>query len=395
MPFHFMVKPIGAQCNLRCDYCFYLEKSALYPGKKAAQNRMSDDTLEALIRSQIASRIVGQTEVQFAWQGGEPTLMGLPFFERVVALQERYAPAGVRIANTFQTNGVLVDDSYARFFHDHQFLVGISIDGPELLHDRYRRDAAGRGSFKAVMAGIDCLNRHQVEYNLLSVVQSDNALHPEEVYGFLSRLGSAFIQFIPIVEADPQNPANTAGPRSVGAAQWGDFLNRVFHLWRERDIGRIYIQHFDMMLGLVLGHPPTLCVHAPECGRALAVEHTGDLYSCDHFVDHAHFLGNLTQQSLATMVDSPEQQRFGQAKTASLPKDCRDCRFLHFCHGGCPKDRLLETESGKLNWLCAGYRAFYEETTPYFAAMARAFGQRRPASDYPLFLKPAANGDGF
>jgi uncharacterized protein len=245
------------------------------------------------------------------------------------------------------------------------------------------------------MAGIDCLNRHQVEYNLLSVVQSDNALHPEEVYGFLSRLGSAFIQFIPIVEADPQNPANTAGPRSVGAAQWGDFLNRVFHLWRERDIGRIYIQHFDMMLGLVLGHPPTLCVHAPECGRALAVEHTGDLYSCDHFVDHAHFLGNLTQQSLATMVDSPEQQRFGQAKTASLPKDCRDCRFLHFCHGGCPKDRLLETESGKLNWLCAGYRAFYEETTPYFAAMARAFGQRRPASDYPLFMKPAPNGDGF
>ena len=384
-----MAKPIGAQCNLRCDYCFYLEKSALYPGKKAAQSRMSDDTLEALIRSQIESRAVGQTEVQFAWQGGEPTLMGLPFFERVVALQERHAPAGVRIANTFQTNGVLVDDSYARFFHDHQFLVGISIDGPEPLHDRYRRDASGRGSFKAVMAGIDCLNRHQVEYNLLSSVQSDNAEHPDEVYRFLSGLGSAFIQFIPIVEVEPRNAANIVSSRSVGAVQWGDFLTRVFHRWRERDIGRIYVQHFDMMLGLVLGHPATLCVHAPECGRALAVEHNGDLYSCDHFVDQAHFRGNLTCQSLASMVDSPEQRRFGQAKTASLPKECRDCRFLHFCHGGCPKDRLLVIDSGKLNWLCAGYRAFYEETTPYFAAMACALGQRRPASDYPHFMQPA------
>ena len=382
-PFHVMAKPIGAQCNLRCDYCFYLEKTGLYSGKKAAAYRMSDETLEAFVRKLIQSRASGQNEVQFAWQGGEPTLMGIPFFERVVALQRKYAPENVRVLNAFQTNGVLVTDEFARFFREHGFLVGVSVDGPQALHDRFRHDASGDGSFRAVMSGIECLNRHQVEYNLLTVVQSDNSQHPEEVYDFLSGLGCPFIQFIPLVEPDPEH---TVSSRTLSGERWGEFLTRVFHRWRGKDMGRIFIQHFDMLLGLILGYPASLCVHAPECGRALALEHNGDVYSCDHCVDRAHFLGNLVLKDLAAMVDSPVQRAFGQNKSANLPENCRNCQFLHLCHGGCPKDRLIATDSGKLNWLCAGYKAFYEESAPYFAAMAKALSCRLPASDYRRFL---------
>jgi uncharacterized protein len=382
-PFDVMVKPIGAQCNLRCDYCFYLDKAGLYPKKRAADYRMSDETLEILIRSQIQSRALGQREVQFAWQGGEPTLMGLPFFRKVVALQRKYALSGVSIVNAFQTNGVLVTDEFARFFRDHQFLVGVSIDGPEALHDRFRRSTSGLGTFKAVMGGIECLNRHQVEYNLMTVVQIDNGQYPEDVYRFLIGLGSPFIQFIPIVEPDP---LSTVSSRSIGGEQWGQFLNRVFHQWRRGDIGRVYIQHFDMTLGLTLGRPASLCVHAPQCGRGLALEHNGDLFSCDHFVDREHFLGNISTKSLAAMVDSPFQRAFGQNKSTTLPEACRNCQFLSFCHGGCPKDRLIATDSGKLNWLCSGYMAFYQETAPYFLAMAKALHQRLPASEYQRFL---------
>ena len=382
-PFHIMVKPIGAQCNLRCDYCFYLDKAALYPGMKTSSYRMDDYVLEVLIRNQIQNRAAGQSEVQFVWQGGEPTLMGIPFFNKVVTLQRKYAPKGVLISNAFQTNGVLVTDEFARFFHDYRFLIGVSIDGPEHLHDRFRRDTSGRGSFKAVMSGIEQLNKHKVEYNLLTVVQSDNSQHPEEVYRFLTELGSPFIQFIPIVEPDP---LTTVSSRSVNSERWGNFLNQVFHLWRVSDIGRVYVQYFDMLLGLALGHPASLCVHAPTCGRGLALEHNGDLYSCDHFVNRQHFLGNITTKSLRDMVDSPFQRAFGKNKFSTLPDLCRNCQFLAFCFGGCPKDRLIATESGGLNWLCSGYKAFYEETAPYFVAMAAALQRRLPVSAYQRFL---------
>lgn len=382
-PFDVMVKPIGAQCNLRCDYCFYLDKAGLYPKKKAADYRMRDETLENLVRSQIQSLAIGQREVQFAWQGGEPTLMGIPFFKRVVALQRKHAPRDVSILNAFQTNGVLVTDEFARFFREHQFLVGVSVDGPEAMHDRFRRNTSGLGTFKAVMEGIECLNRHQVEYNLMTVVQSDNGQHPEEVYRFLTSLGSPFIQFIPIVEPDP---LSTVSSRSIGGEEWGTFLNRVFHEWRCSDIGRVYIQHFDMTLGLTMGRPASLCVHAPRCGRGLALEHNGDLYSCDHFVDRDHFLGNISTKPLAAMVNSPFQRAFGQSKSTTLPEACRNCQFLSFCYGGCPKDRLIATDSGKLNWLCSGYLAFYQETAPYFVAMARALHHHLPASEYLRFL---------
>jgi uncharacterized protein len=383
-PFDVMAKPIGAQCNLRCDYCFYLDKVDLYPGKRAADFRMSDATLEAFVRGRIESRAPGQREVQFAWQGGEPTLLGVPFFRRAVELQRKHAPPGVQVLNALQTSGVLVTDEFARFFREHEFLVGVSVDGPEVMHDRFRRTVSGHGTFKAVMACIERLNRHRVDYNILTVVQSDNCRHPEEVYRFLTGLGSPFLQFIPIVEP---SAAGTVSVRSVDGAAWGEFLNRVFHAWRRNDIGRIFVQHFDMMLGLYLGGPASLCVHAPECGRGLALEHNGDLYSCDHFVTREHFLGNIAEKSMAEMADSEFQRAFGKAKSATLPDVCRSCRYQAFCHGGCPKDRLIATDSGKLNWLCSGYFAFYEETEPFFRAMARALRERLPASEYERFLR--------
>ena len=345
---------------------------------------MCEKTLEILIRTQIASRAAEQNEVQFSWQGGEPTMLGIPFFKRVVALQRKYTPKNVLISNAFQTNGVLVSDEFARFFHDNRFLVGISVDGPEHLHNRFRHDTVGRGTFKTVMAGIENLNRHQVEYNILTVVQGDNSRYPDEVYHFLSSLGSPFLQFIPIVEPEP---LTTVSSRSVGAAQWGQFLNRIFHLWRIKDIGRIYVQYFDMLLGLALGRPASLCVHAPTCGRGLALEHNGDLYSCDHFVDHEHFLGNIGVHSMQDMVDSTFQRAFGQNKSATLPDTCKACSFVASCYGGCPKDRLVTTDSGQLNWLCSGYKAFYQETTPYFRAMAMALRHRLPASEYQRYLR--------
>ena len=345
---------------------------------------MSEETLEVLVRSVIESRCTGQKEIHFSWQGGEPVLMGLPFFKKAVALQKKYAPPDVEVYNAFQTNGVLISDDFARFLHYHRFLVGVSIDGPEELHDHFRRDASGRGTFKSVMRGIERLDRRQVEYNLLTVVQSHNSRYPEDVYRFLTSLGTAFVQFIPLVE---KTADGALGPRSVGGAEWGAFLNRVFHLWRLQDIGRIFVQHFDTILGLGMGLPAALCVHAPECGRALAMEHNGDLFSCDHYVDSEHRLGNILERPLLTMVESERQRVFGEKKCGALPLDCRQCEFLHLCNGGCPKDRANRDGSGEANWLCPGYKAFYRETAPYFAAMAEALLHHMPASEYQRFLK--------
>ncbi|MEO8408994.1 MAG: anaerobic sulfatase maturase [Propionivibrio sp.] len=385
--FHVMAKPIGATCNLRCDYCFYLDKTSLYPQHRAADFRMSDTTLETLVRSVIESRAPGQNSVQFAWQGGEPTLMGLPFFKRAVKLQRRLAPAGVSVQNAFQTNGMLITDDFARFFRDNGFLVGVSIDGPKALHDAHRVDPAGHGSFDNVIDGIETLVRHCVEFNLLTVVHADNSRQPEAVYRFLRTLGTPFLQFIPLVE--PLS-AGGASARSVSGEAWGQFLNGVFHLWRQEDIGRVFVQHFDQRVAQAIGHPASLCVHAATCGRGLALEHNGDLYSCDHFVTPAHRLGNVHRQTLATMVDAPAQMAFGNAKSETLPDECRACSYLALCHGGCPKDRLISTASGALNWLCEGYRAFYAGTATHVDAMAAAWRARLPAGEYRRFLRPHA-----
>ncbi|UCH63463.1 MAG: anaerobic sulfatase maturase [Fidelibacterota bacterium] len=379
-PFHVLAKPIGPICNLNCEHCFYLVKEQLYPDVKSF--RMTEETLEHFIQQYIEGQPEHTPEVNFAWQGGEPTLLGVEFFQQAVELQERYRRPGLRISNSLQTNGVLLDDQWGAFLHEQNFLVGISIDGPEQLHDRYRRDRKGRGSFRSAMAGLEALKKHEVEFNTLTVVQNDNGDHPDEVYDFLKEIGSQFFQFIPIVEPEGDGKASY---RSVGSEQYGRFLNRVFDHWLEQeDVGTVFVRDFDMLLGLVMGQPSSVCVHAETCGLAAAIEHNGDLYSCDHFVNKEDLLGNVTGQTISEMIDGVKQTEFGRDKRDTLPRPCRECPYLAYCFGGCPKDRLVNTPDGEpgLNYLCAGYKLFYSHTLPVMEKMAKCLRAQRPASDY-------------
>lgn len=375
-PFHVIAKPIGALCNIDCAYCFYLDKEQLYDHASRRAFRMADEVLERYVQQYLEAQPPGQ-EVNFSWQGGEPTLLGLPFFRRVVELQAEHARPGQRVTNSLQTNGMLLDDAWCELLREHGFLVGISIDGTQARHDRYRLDKAGRGTFSRVMRGLEALQRHGVEHNVLTVVQDDNGDHGAETYRFLRGLGARFIQLIPIVE---HLPGGGLSPRSVGSEQWGRFLNAVWDEWIVHDVGEVYVQHFDMMLGMVLGHPSSSCVHSRTCGRALVVEHNGDLYSCDHFVTPEHRVGNLMRTPLPVLVDGPQQQRFGQDKLDTLPRYCRECEYLRFCYGGCPAHRVERTPDGDsgLNHLCAGYKAFYA----HVRAMATAIRRGRTAREH-------------
>ena len=388
-PFHVLTKPIGPVCNLKCEYCFYLGKTSLYPERE--QYRMSDEVLERLTRQYIECQPPETREVNFAWQGGEPTLMGLDFFKQAVACQKKYARPGMRITNALQTNGTRLTDEWGPFLRDSEFLIGLSLDGPEKLHDKYRKDRRGRGSFAAVMKGLEVLQRHQVEYNALVVVQSDNGKHPREVYDFVLEIGCQYMQFIPIVEKLDDGKVSH---RSVGPEQFGRFLNTVFDRWRLGDIGRIYVQHFDLMLGLAMGYPASLCVHSEVCGRNVALEHNGDLFDCDHFVFPENKLGNITQQSMTDMLDGPQAVAFGLDKRKGLPDVCGRCKFLRFCNGGCPAHRCATTPDGQSGWnyLCEGYRTFFTHSLKYFVAMAECLRRRLPASRYGEFMAPATLG---
>ncbi|MCC6174096.1 MAG: anaerobic sulfatase maturase [Chloroflexi bacterium] len=377
--FHVIVKPTGATCNLDCTYCFFLSKEMLYPSSKF---RMSDEVLEQYIRQLIEGHRT--PEVTIAWQGGEPTLMGLDFFRRTVEYARKYQKPGTRIEHTIQTNGTLLDDEWCSFFKEHGFLVGISLDGPRALHDTYRVDKGGKPTFDRVMRGIELLKRHEVEFNTLTTVHAANADRPLEVYRFLrDEVGSRFVQFIPIVErATPellpvanegwserrasQRPlyvqaGNLVTERSVQPEQWGQFLIAVFEEWIRRDVGTVFLQMFESALASWLGLPPGLCVFAEECGTALALEHNGDLYSCDHFVEPAFRLGNITELPMVDLVASERQRAFGAAKRDRLPRYCRECPVLFACNGECPRNRFILTPDGEpgLNYLCAGYRAFF------------------------------------
>ena len=399
--FHLLAKPTGAICNLDCEYCFFLSKEMLYPGSRF---RMADDLLETYIR-QLIDAHAQAPEVTVAWQGGEPTLMGVDFFRRSLGHQRRHARPGQRVVNTIQTNGTLVDDEWARFFRENDFLVGVSIDGPRVLHDAYRVDKGGKPTFDRVMAGLAHLRRHKVAWNALTTVHAANAAHGRAVYRFLrDDCGASFVQFIPIVEQAGSEPTGDASPgpragdgepllarsgpevtdrsvtdRSVTAAGFGRFLIDVFEEWVRRDVGRVYVQMFDVALANWHGAPPSLCVHSRTCGTALALEHTGDVYSCDHFVEPNHLLGNINDKSLLTLVNLPQQRRFGQDKHDTLPRYCRDCDVRFACHGGCPKDRFLCTTDGEpgLNYLCAGYQAFFRHID---RAMQYMSGQLRKGS---------------
>jgi uncharacterized protein len=358
--FAVMLKPSGAICNLDCHYCYYLSKEQLYPGSRF---RMSDDMLANYTRQFIASQ--PGPEVTFAWQGGEPLLMGLDFFQRAVNWQRRYCPPNKVVSNSIQTNGVLLDDAWCDFLAGHQFLVGLSLDGPPALHDAYRVDKGGRPTFARVMAGLRRLQKHQVAVNILTTVHAANGAHPLEVYRFIRDEAAVdFIQFIPIVERQNETgyqAGDTVTARSVGAQQYGDFLIAVFDEWVRRDVGRVFVQIFDVALGIWLGQGSGLCIFAETCGRALALEHNGDLYACDHFVEPDYYLGNIAQKSLPALAASPAQRAFGQAKQATLPRYCRECEVRFVCNGGCPKERFIKTPDGEagLNYLCAGYRAFF------------------------------------
>jgi serine-type anaerobic sulfatase-maturating enzyme len=399
--FHLLAKPTGAVCNLDCAYCFFLSKELLYPGSRF---RMADDLLETYIRQLIEAHRT--PEVTIAWQGGEPTLMGLAFFRRSVELAERYAD-GRRVEHTIQTNGTLIDDEWAEFFRAHRFLVGISIDGPRDVHDAFRVDKGGKGSFDRVMRGLDALRRHDVEYNTLTTLHSANAGRAADVYRFLrDECGSRFHQYVPIIERIAGAPeadvpwsswrdrplytqtGTHVSSRSITADQYGRFLIDVFEEWVRRDVGEVYVQMFDVALANWVGEPPGLCIHCETCGTALALEHTGDLYSSDHFVEPAHRLGNIREAHLRELVGSARQQRFGAAKLETLPRYCRECDVRFACHGGCPKDRFTATPAGEpgLNYLCDGYKAFFHHVDRPMRIMAQLLARdRAPAEIMRLY----------
>jgi uncharacterized protein len=373
-PFHLLAKPAGATCNLDCAYCFFLSKELLYPGKRF---RMADELLEAYVRQLIEAH-AGLPEVTVAWQGGEPTLMGLDFFRRSVELAGRYLAPGQRAVYTMQTNGTLLDDEWAAFLREHDFLVGISIDGPRHLHDAYRVNRGGTGSFDHVIRGLGALRAAEVEWNALTTVHAANGDHAREVYCFLrDELGARFLQFIPIVERISGPAADTwtswrdrplyvqegtaVTGRSVAPEQYGRFLVDVFEEWVRHDVGTVFVQLFDVSLANWVGEPPGLCVHSETCGRALALEHNGDLYACDHFVEPRYLLGNIAEHRMLDLVESQRQRQFGLDKRETLPRYCRECDVRFACHGGCPKDRFVPTPDGEpgLNYLCPGFKLFF------------------------------------
>jgi len=387
--FHVLLKPRGAICNLDCKYCFFLSKEKLFPGSKF---RMTDEMLEDYTCQHIAAHNV--QEVTFAWQGGEPTLMGLDFFKRAVEFQEKYRKPGTQILNTLQTNATTLNDDWCAFFREHNFLLGISIDGPQALHDAYRVDKGGSPTWARVMAGINLAKKHQVEFNVLTTVNAANGDHGLEVYRFLrDEVGAAFIQFIPIIERENETgfqEGNSVTDRSVTGEQYGRFLTAAFDEWVRHDVGRVFVQLFDVALGVWLGHPSALCFFAETCGGALALEHNGDLYSCDHFVEPRFRLGNVAETPLADMVNSPQQRKFGQDKRDALPQYCQQCEVRFMCNGGCPKDRILTTPDGEpgLNYLCAGFKSFFMHINPMMTVMARLIQNQRSPAEIMEMMAP-------
>jgi uncharacterized protein len=395
--FHIMTKPIGPICNLDCKYCFYLEKEKLYPNTR--HWAMQPEVLERYIQQYIAAQPVD--EVHFAWQGGEPTLLGVDFFRSAVALQQKYA-MGKRIHNALQTNGTLIDDEWGQFLAEHKILVGVSIDGPRELHDHYRVDKGNAPTFDRVMRGLEKLKDHKVEFNTLTVVNRLNSQYPLEVYRFLKEIGSGFMQFIPVVERQAAEPGpdglvlinptfdRSRGDRHAEVTDWsveplayGRFLAQIFDEWVKKDVGRTFVQLFDVALESWLGMEASLCVFRKTCGSALAMEHTGDLYSCDHFVYPENKLGNIMETNLEQMTGSQQQKNFGLDKRDSLPRMCRECDVRFACNGECPKHRFITTPDGEpgLNYLCTGYKHFFHHIDPYMQFMATELRAGRPPAN--------------
>ena len=386
-----LIKPVGASCNLRCRYCYYLDDERRIPARH--HGRMASDILEALVRAVIAAQPEG--DITFSWQGGEPTLLGQDFFRDAIAMQQRWRPPGRVIRNTVMTNGTLLDAGWARFFKEHDVLVGLSFDGPPAQHDAYRRDVRGAPTAEAVQRGLALLLEHGVEVNTLTVVHARNWRNGRDVYRFLRRQGVRHMQFIPLVErrggdgalAAPGS-AGVVTPESVPAHGYGAFLSAVFDEWKRRDVGRVFVRDFEVFLGLWIGLPAGLCTFAPTCGRNPAVESTGDVYACDHYVYPEHRLGHIAEASLTTLVEQDQQIRFGEAKRTGLSDACRGCRLLPVCNGGCPKHRFVAQPAGRPgNHLCPSYRQFLLHAAPGLRALAAVLLRGRPASEAMALMR--------
>jgi uncharacterized protein len=393
---HVVAKPIGPVCNLNCEYCFYLEKQALFAADE--KYRMSDKVLSAFITNYITSQPT--PVVEFVWQGGEPTLLGIDFFKRVIELQKPFAGQKT-ITNSLQTNGTLLTDEWCSFLKKNNFMVGISLDGPKEVHDRYRRDRKGMGSFDQVMRGLRLLQKHKVEYNVLACVARDTAKQPLDIYRFFKEEGVEFIQFTPIVErlCDAANAApglRLAGPASLDKKdqqgdvtpwsvipeEYGDFLIDIYEEWVRHDVGRVFVMNFEWVLNAWIGNPSPVCVYARTCGRSVVIEHNGDVFACDHCVYPQYKLGNIMSDTLPDMVAKSLHSGFGVAKETALPRWCRDCEVLPACHGGCPKHRFGTTyyDEPGLQYLCAGYKKFFLHIRRYLRAMATLLENGLPAS---------------
>lgn len=381
--FHVMSKPTGAACNLNCSYCFFLDKERLYPGSRF---RMSDEVLEQYLKQLIEGHRT--KEVTVAWQGGEPTIMGLNFYRRAIAIQEKYKKPGMVFENTIQTNGTLLNDEWCEFLKEHHYLVGLSIDGPREMHDANRVDKGGGPTFDKVMRGLRLLQKHGVDFNILTTINAQNGDHPREVYRFLrDEAGAAWMQFIPVVERPPSKHA-------VSAAQFGGFLIGVFEEWVHRDVGQVYVTTFEAALRSWIGLPSGTCVFDEVCGSGVAMEHNGDLYSCDHFVQPEYLLGNILDKPVIDLVGSETQRRFGEAKRDALPQYCVECEVRFACHGECPKNRFIDAPDGEpgLNYLCEGYKAFFKHVDRPMKIMTELIRNGRPASLVTQILPPPFAG---
>lgn len=367
--FNIMLKPGGSLCNLSCRYCYYLDKAEIYGGREPV---MSEAMLETVVREYIAANDV--PEVTFNWHGGEPLLLGLDFYRKALELEEKYA-GGKTIHNTIETNGILLDRSWADFFRKHGFLVGISIDGPREIHDKYRKDKGGAPTFEKVMRAVEILRTSGVDFNTLSTINSASEGKGLEVYHFLKSIGSRYMQFLPVVEFVKGKPA----PGSVSDVAFGRFLCDIFDEWVRNDVGRYFVGQFDAALASWCGVPPGICAFAETCGGNAVIEHNGDLYPCDHFVFPEYRLGNITETPIRELMASPAQVRFGIDKRNALPSACRKCRWLFACHGECPQHRVHA-----LNALCGGYKIFFAHVAPYMEVMKSLLEQQlSPAGVIP------------
>ncbi|KKK39124.1 anaerobic sulfatase-maturase [Mesobacillus campisalis] len=401
--FHMLAKPSGPICNLDCHYCFYTEKEALFTGTN--HFRMSDETLEKFISQYIKAQ--NSPEIPFVWQGGEPTLMGLEFYKKVVVLQQKHAE-GKKITNSLQTNGTLLTEEWCQFLAKHDFLVGLSLDGPEFIHDHYRVDRGGKPTFHKVLKALHMLKKYKVSYNVLTCVTKESSQYPLEIYSFFKEQGAEFIQFIPIVERMPDQKAaelglrhaappsiheeeiqKTVSPWTVEPEKFGDFLIAIFDEWVRKDVGSVHVMNFEQSLTSWLGLPATSCVFAETCGRAAIVEHNGDVYSCDHYMYPDYRLGNIYNETFAEMMDSNQQRAFGENKKASLPKYCQSCEVRFACNGECPKHRFLLTPDGEpgLNYLCAGYKKYFYHIHKYMKVMVQLIENDLPVSEVMGVIK--------